>query len=130
MPQVEMEHSEDPKQKLIDELGDVSNVELFNNQILVAVYVRPEKTKGGIILAHQTTDEDKYQSKVGLLVKKGPSAFIDDSGEWFKDVDFNIGDWLVHRSSDGWSIVVNKTLCRVLSDTQVKARIDQPDRVY
>lgn len=130
MPYVEMEHVEDPKKAILDAIGDVSGIELFNNQILLAVYIRPEKTKSGIILSHKTTDEDKYQSKVGLLVKKGPNAFIDPEGEWFSGVDFNVGDWLVHRSSDGWSMEVNKVLCRVLSDTQVKARIDSPDRVY
>jgi hypothetical protein len=130
MPHVEMEHAEDPKQAILNAIGDVSGVELFNNQILLAVYIRPEKTKGGIYLSNKTTDEDRYQSKVGLLVKKGPNAFVDPDGVWFKDVSFDIGDWLVHRSSDGWSMEVNKVLCRVLSDTQVKARVDGPDRVY
>ena len=130
MPFMLMEHEIDPRKKLLEDLGDLSTVEIFNNQVLVAVYTRPEKTKSGIYLSNKTTDEDQYQSKVGLLVKKGSGAFVDDTGEWFDGVNFDIGDWLVHRSSDGWSITVNGILCRILSDTQIKGRVDAPDRVW
>jgi len=125
-----MEHETDPAISLKKEIGDVSNVEVFNNQMLVAVYIRPSKTKSGIILTNQTTDEDKFQSKVGLVVKKGPNAFEDATGEWFKNVKINEGDWIVFRPSDGWSITVNGVLCRMIEDVNIKGRIDQPDRVW
>ena len=78
MPFMIMDHAVDPKQKLLEDLGDLSTVEIFNNQILVAVYIRPNKTKSGIYLSDQSREEDKVQGKVGLVVKKGPSAFVDD----------------------------------------------------
>ena len=130
MPFMPMDHETDPAENLKKELGDLSTVEVFNNQILVAVYIRPQKTKSGIILTSQTTDEDRYQSKVGLIVKKGPQAFRDSSGEWFDDVEINEGDWIVFRPSDGWSITVNNVLCRMIDDVNIKARVDQPDRVW
>lgn len=130
MPFMRMTHETDPKENLLTELGDLSSVELFNNQILVAVYIRPQKTKSGIYLTEKTTDEDRYQSKVGLLVKKGPTAFQDTTGEWFAGETFNLNDWLVFRPSDGWSITVHGVLCRILSDTQVKGRIEAPDQVW
>ena len=131
MPPMVMLHEKDPKDELANAVGDVSGVELFNNQILVAIYMRPKKTKSGIYLADQTTDEDKYQSKVGLLIKKGPKAFDDPDGDWFDGAEqFQLNDWLVYRPSDGWSIAVNGVPCRVLVDTQVKGRVDQPDRVW
>jgi len=130
MPFMRMTHEADPKENLLTELGDLSSVELFNNQILVAVYIRPQKTKSGIYLTEKTTDEDRYQSKVGLLVKKGPTAFQDTTGEWFAGETFNLNDWLVFRPSDGWSITVHGVLCRILSDTQVKGRIEVPDQVW
>jgi co-chaperonin GroES (HSP10) len=125
-----MKHDVDPKEKLLNELGDISSVELFNNQILVAVYMRPKVTKGGIHLTDQYTDEDRHQSKVGLLVKQGPTAFQDTSGEWFAGENFNLNDWLVFRPSDGWSITVHGVLCRILSDTQIKGRTAAPDEVW
>lgn len=130
MPYMRMHHDVDPKKKLTDELGDLSSVELFNNQIMVAVYIRPQVTKSGIHLSDRTTDEDRYQSKVGLLVKKGPTAFNDTTGEWFAGETFNLQDWLVFRPSDGWSITVHGVLCRILSDTQIKARVEAPDQVW
>ena len=130
MPPMIMEHDVDPKNKLLTEIGDLSSVELFNNQILVATYIRPQKTKSGIYLTDKTTEEDKFQSKVGLLVKAGPSAFEANDEGWFKGEEFNLNDWLVFRPSDGWSITIHGVLCRILSDTQVKGRVQNPDEVW
>ena len=130
MPYMRMEHDVDPAQKLIKELGDISDIEIFNNQILVAVYLRPEKTKTGIYMPDKHREEDKYQSKVGLVVKKGPSAFIDTGDNWFKDIEINLNDWIMYRATDGWSITVNNVLCRMLDDTAVRGRIPHPDAVW
>jgi len=90
MTLIAMQHDVDPKQKLIEDIGDISKVELFNNQILVAVYIRPQKTKSGIYLTDKTTDEDRYQSKVGLVLKKGPTAFVDPEGKWFDGITVDV----------------------------------------
>ena len=125
-----MDHDVDPKEKLLKEIGDLSNIEIFNNQILVAVYVRPEKTKSGIYLPDRTRDDDKTQSKVGLVLKKGPQAFVDDTNAWFAGVDVNVDDWIFFRPSDGWSVTINDTLCRILEDTTVRGRIQNPDNIW
>lgn len=130
MPFMIMDHAVDPKQKLLEDIGDISSVEIFNNQILVAVYVRPQKTKSGIYLSDQSREEDKIQGKVGLVVKKGPSAFVDEANEWFKNVSVEVNDWVVFRPSDGWSITVNNVLCRMIDDTAIRGKVDAPDRVW
>ena len=124
-----MKHDVDPRQKLFDELGDLSGIDIFNNQVLVAVYVRPETTRGGILLPGQARDEDRYQGKVGLVAKLGPQAFISD-GEYTFDDPVDVGQWIILRPSDGWSINVNGVLCRMLTDTSVKGRVESPDLVY
>lgn len=129
MPHMPMLHEKDPKQAILDEIGDLSNVELFHNQVLLAVYLRPTKTKSGLILTDNHVDEDRYQSKVGLLVKRGPSAFEQD-GDWFNGLTFNEHDWLVFRPSEGWSITVNNVLCRIFDDVNIKGRVADPDAVY
>ena len=58
MPAMLMDHDVDPRQKLMEEMGDLSKVEVFNNQILVAVYLRPEKTKSGLYMPDAHRDED------------------------------------------------------------------------
>lgn len=130
MSNIAMLHEKDPKAALLEQIGDLSKVEVFNMQVLVAVYIRPEKTKSGLYLSDKARDEDRYQSKVGLIIKKGPTAFVDKDGEWFSGLDIQEGDWIVFRPSDGWNITVNGTLCRMLDDMSVRARIEHPDQVW
>ena len=130
MSSITMLHEKDPKRVLLEQVGDTSSIEIFNMQVLVAVYIRPEKTKGGLFLSDKSRDEDRYQSKVGLILKKGPTAFVDKDGEWFSGLDINEGDWVVFRPSDGWNITINGTLCRMLDDMSVRARIVHPDQVW
>lgn len=129
MPQMMMDHEGDPRQQLLEKLGDISNIELFHNQVLLAVYIRPQKTKSGLYLTDSHVDEDRYQSKVGLLVKSGPQAFEQD-GNWFSNLKFNENDWLVFRPSDGWSITVNGVLCRIFDDINIRGRVPHPDAVW
>lgn len=130
MPFMTMDHDVDPREKILSEIGDLSTIELFNNDLLLGVYIRPKKTKSGIFLSDNYVSEDQYQSKVGLLLKAGPSAFEPNEEGWFKGVKFNIGDWLVFRPSDGWNITVHGVLCRMVKDTQIKKRIQKPDEVW
>lgn len=130
MPFMTMQHDTDPAETLLTEIGDLKEIELFNNQVLVGVYIRPKKTKSGIFLTDQTTDEDRYQSKVGLLLKLGPRAFEANDEGWFAGETFTPGEWLVFRPSDGWQITVNGVLCRILNDTQVRGRVKHPDQVW
>ena len=125
-----MDHALDPKKELISVLGDTSNVEIFNNQILVAIYIRPEKTVGGIILTNTIRDEDKWQGKVGLVIKKGPSAFVDDSKNWFNGITLDVNDWVIFRPSDGWGLTINGIMCRLLDDTVIRGRVSHPDQVF
>lgn len=124
-----MQHDTDPKIALMGEI-DISSVEVFHNQILIGVYVRPNMTKSGILLADQTRKEDEYQGKVGLVLKKGPMAFVSDSRVDFKGQDVQVGDWVVFRASDGWQLNIGDKLCRMLTDMDIKLRVGQPDLVF
>lgn len=128
---IAMAHDVDPREKLFADIGDISDIALFNNQILIATYIRPEKTKGGIIMTDRARDEDKFQSKIGLIVAKGPSAFQEEEGgNWFNGRQLDVGEWIVFRPSDGWSLTVNGVPCRILSDTQVKGTVQDVDKVW
>jgi co-chaperonin GroES (HSP10) len=127
---MKMNHEVDPKKSVVDELGDLNNIKVFNNQVLVAIYKRPQKTKSGILLTDDTRNEDKYQGKVGLVVKMGPLAFVDDDETWFKDVEIKEGDWIFFRPSDGWQMNVHGVDCRVLRDVDIRGTINEPDQVW
>lgn len=133
----------DPKDELWEKLGDLKDVEVFNNQVLVAVYLRSNTMKlagKDFILTDNTTSEDRYQSKVGMIIKMGPSAFQDPKGVWFNGAEFSEGDLVVYRSSDGLAMeLVNpvsknikdsKVLCRLLEDTSVRMRVNGVSRVW
>jgi co-chaperonin GroES (HSP10) len=124
---MKMIHAVDPRNELIESIGDISGIKIYNNWILVAVYKRPEKTAGGIILTDNTRKEDEYQGKVGLVVKKGPIAFVDDEKTSFNGQDVELGEWIAFRVSDGWSLEVNGVMCRMLQDTQIRMSIPSPD---
>ena len=130
MPPMKMEPVHDPVQELVDAVGSLKDFELFNMQVLVAIYLRPQKTKSGIYLTDKTVEEDRYQGKVGLILKTGPSAFVDETGKWFDGETIGVGDWVVFRPSDGWALSVNGQPCRILDDLSIKARIKQPDVVW
>ena len=130
MPPMKMAHATDPKTELLNEVGDIKEVEIFNNQILCAIYIRPQKTASGIILTEKYVDEDKYQGKVGLVLKMGPDAFVDESGKWFKNMKIKVGDWVVFRPSDGWSVSINGKSCRILDDVAIRGRVKSPDIIW
>ena len=130
MPYMEMDHEIDPRTKLLNEIETLDGVEIYNNQVLLAVYMRPTKTKIGIILTDQYVGEDLYQSKVGLVLMKGPSAFVEKEELWFKDVNVNEGDWVMFRPSDGWQININGVSCRIMDDIHIRGKLAQPDTVW
>lgn len=130
MPPALMNHIEDPANEIRKRIGDISKIEVLHNQILVGVYIRPEITKGGILLTPQTRDEDRYQGKAGLVLKKGPLAFVDDDNNKFHGQNVDIGDWVFYRVSDGFPLVLNGMLCRLLEEVHVKGKIPSPDVVF
>ena len=130
MTYMKMHHEGDPRVKIQNAIGDLSKVDIFFNWVLVAVYKRPEKTKSGIFLTDDSRKEDEYQGKAGLVLKKGAQAFVDDANTSFQGQNVNVGDWVVIRPSDGWQVMINGVLCRMVQDVQVRLRIESPDVVF
>lgn len=63
--------------------------------VLIAVFVRPEKTTGGVFLADRTRGEDEFQGRVGVVLAMGPDAYLGDrvrnyGGPWVQP-----GDWVI-----------------------------------
>ena len=130
MPYMIMKHTVDPAQKIMQELGDLSDIGVYRNLVLLAIYVRPELTAGGVHIAKQTTDEDIYQGKVGLIIKAGPQAFIDPEQKWFDGKPPKVGDWVYFRPSESWAINVHGVPCRMLEDIDLRGPLKFPDGVW
>ena len=118
-----MEHTLNPKEELWKSIGDISQLDLFGNQILIAIYIRPQKTSSGIFLTDNYRDEDKWQGKMGLVIKKGTSSLVDPCDE------VQVGDWVVFRPSDGWGLTLNGVMCRMLDDRVIRCRAPSPDTI-
>lgn len=130
MPYMRMKHAVDPAKQIVNELGDLSDIGLFRNLVLVAIYVRPTQTASGIHLSDKTTEEDKHQGKVGLIVKAGPQAFVDPENKWFDGNPPKVGDWVFFRPAESWAINVHGVACRILEDIDLKGPLKFPDGVW
>jgi len=137
------------KAKLLADLGPVIHgIKLQRNRCLVATYLRPNVTGGGIILTTKTGEEERWQGKVGLLLKIGPSAFDYEEihqymGEVGADIDGahrafgipQVGDWVVYRTSEthemGIEVVPGVCAsCRQIFDDSIIMAINDPSVIW
>lgn len=127
----DMLHERDPGEIIKEAVGDLSDVDVFHNLVLIGIYKRPEKTKGGIIVSERSKQEDIFQGIVGYVLKVGPAAFKNDAHNDFHGVTVKEGDWVLFRPSDSKvTISVNGEACRLLEDAKITGRVGHPDRVF
>ena len=130
MPFMLMNHETDPGQSILDQVGDLSSVDVCYSQVLLGIYIRPKVTRGGIHLADVSREEDRYQGKAALVLKLGPLAFKDSDEVVFQGFKVEVGQWVVIRASDGWALSVHGQDCRIVSDTAIKMIVKQPDEIF
>src|SRR5262245_48416119 len=101
----------DPAKPLLEAAGDLNDYDIFHNLVLVATYVPPAKVfkgpQGEDVVFHtsdRALEEERFQGKVGLVLKVGPLAFKDDTVAKFGGVTVKPGDWVVFRPSDGYEL--------------------------
>lgn len=63
------------KMHIMQAIGDITDLDLFGRQCLVAVFVKPGITRTGIKLPMMDQKNDWWEHKVVLLLKTGPDAF-------------------------------------------------------
>lgn len=129
MQAVAMKHVVNPKleiQKAVAPL--VEKMTVLGPQVLIAVYIQPERTAGGIILTDQTREENNYQGKIGLVLKVGPVAFHEDDDHKFPIVP-KVGDWVMFRVGDTFEFIIGKRKFRLAEDVSIKAILTDPDIV-
>lgn len=127
---ISMVHEVDPKTTILRDVEKLlPAVEMLGARVLVAVYVRPNITAGGIHLADSTVGEDRYQGKVGLVLKMGPIAFEDDPTHRFGTKKPAVGDWIVFSVGDTFGLELGKRRCRSVEDVDVHMIIPVPDMI-
>lgn len=139
MPATVMKHEIDPREEILKKLGNISEFLIAQNEILVATYLRPEKTQGGIVLPRSNLAEDIFQSKVGLVVKIGDACEFQrtnpNTGRKY-GVAIALGDWIVLKPSDNWALEVRGSdrteyiHCRLVYDDHIRTVVSDPGSVW
>jgi co-chaperonin GroES (HSP10) len=125
-----MVHDADPRQEIWNEVETyLDKIDPLGAELLVAVYKRPERTKGGLILSDVSRREDEFQGKVGLVLKMGPVAFTEDGTHRWGDQAPAVGDWVLFKVGDTFSLELGERRCRFVEDVNVRAILMQPDVV-
>jgi co-chaperonin GroES (HSP10) len=102
---IRVQHKTDPKTAIWDDVKSLVDGFLpMGDRILVVVYERGKqkneeaRTAGGIIVPevqHGVLGEDKFQGRVGLVVAKGPLAFVEDDTHHWGDRCPDRFDWVM-----------------------------------
>jgi hypothetical protein len=136
-------HDGDPKKDLMKAFEEVAEkTTVLGPLCLVAIYQRPDKVKttSGVSLYIPDTSkaEDKWQGKVGLLLKMGPLAFKEDETHQWGGVTPKVGDWVLFPIYSTFPVDaagkpvngVNYTRVRFVEDVKITAVIEEPDIYY
>ena len=139
---------DEQKQRILEDLGDLTQYEILDDQVLVAVYAESNVVSSGkradgsswqLITTDNKTAESRYQGKAGLLVKKGPTAFKwHNNGQLYEGVEPKIGDWVVFTPSDGREIYLRDGValkkegvtCRRFHWSAIFMRVPDPRVVF
>ena len=138
--------AEDQKQEIMNWIGDVSKDVILNDEVLVATYARRQYvyTRGGqkMWLSDEELIENRYQGKVGLLLKSGPEAFrfargwaniSPVPGETHDEFEARRilhtpkpGDWVLYRSADGFEAALQRAIVKIIPSECIKMIIADP----
>lgn len=119
--------------EIMQRLGDLKDIDLLFNDVLVAKYIR-ENVSQHLVAPLETQREDQWQGVVGLVLKLGPRAFVDDDQNKFYGVTVRPGQWVLYRHTDGWDKKVqlvgeyDAALCRIIQDAHIRAIVKYPGR--
>ena len=138
------------------QLGSIDDFEVFGKDVLVAVYMRPEKNAQGVYFTQKQQTEDIFNGKAVLILKWGPSAFSGDESyvqaQWGDKGAPAAGDWVFLRPDQGTPINLcgdgaNRPQgpgiggrptdiwgwdgwpCRIVSDEAIIGRMNKPHHV-
>ncbi len=114
--------AKDPKQAIIDAVGDLTNEVVLWDLVLIGIYIQPEKTSGGIIRPLDVVREDEFQGKAGVILKFGEGV---DNIWGLKE-----GDWIASSVKDGLACHINGTSCRLVPYERIRLKLSDPSVVF
>lgn len=119
----------DCKREIMKYLGEIKP-HVLHSQVLVAQYIKPAKSKGGIIMTDRNVQEDRFQGTIFLVIALGKGAFKDDNIAKFNGDELKVGDWVMAVAADGVAMDINSVPCRLYSDTRILMKVADPGMYY
>lgn len=126
---LQMVHEVGAREELLARIK-VAIPQMMGARVLVATYMRPEKTRSGLYLPDKARGEDAYQGKVGLVIGMGPLAFHTEDGQPWTGRNPKQGDWVLFNIGDTRRLMLDEVECRWLDDVHVAGIVENPDEVY
>lgn len=118
------------KQAVTERIGNLDGYRVLASNVLVATYIKPARTAGGIIIPDSGTDEDRWQGKVGLVLKLGHTAFKYDGMAAYEGPIPEVGEFVMFHTSDSRELGINGTSCRFVDSSLIRMIVPDPDGVY
>lgn len=126
----QISQAKDKRQGIIDAVGDLSEIDVLTDLVLVGTYIRDEKRASGLILPQDHLKEDEFQGKVGMVLKKGPLAYGDWENDDERGGNAKLHSWVVFAIKDTWPFQLNNVACRVVPYDKIRMRIADPKAVF
>lgn len=134
---VGLAQARDQKQEILSKAGDLSGHQVLGDLVLVATYIEPEKSQGGIYMPQKRLDESRFQGKVGLVLKLGPMAFQYDGAYPYEGPVPSVGEWVQYRAADTNEFFMGGSgkdgsglSCRYIHSSLIQAIIGDPLKIY
>lgn len=118
------------KDMLVGMLGDMSGQQPLGNRMLVATYVTPQISKGGILFIDKRKDASRFEGKVGLVIAVGTTAFRYDGAFPWEGPKPQVGDWVWYRASDAPERWIKDVSCRTIEDHLIEGITTDPTVIY
>ena len=97
-------------------------------RMLVLPFRMNEKSKGGVMFAHETIDKQQIASQCGNVLAMGPQCYKDEerypNGPWCK-----VGDWVVFARYAGSRIQIEGGEVRLLNEDEILATVKNPEDI-
>ena len=93
-------------------------------RMLVLPFRMDEKSKGGVLFAHETIDKQQVASQCGNVLAMGPDCYKDK--DRFQEPWCKVGDWVIFARYAGSRIEIDGGEVRLLNDDEVLATVQDP----
>jgi len=96
-------------------------------RMLVLPFRMDQKSKGGVLFAHETIDKQQVASQCGNVLAMGPDCYKDK--DRFQEPWCKVGDWVVFARYAGSRIEIEGGEVRLLNDDEILATIENPEDI-